>query len=158
VLSQSEPGDRLLTAVCVAGEVSGDLLELDVAVAGHPPPLILRRDQPCAEVLASGTLIGFEQVTFASAKLSLDPGESFVLYTDGLTDAHAPREFVVAEELCRRADELDRSDLGGVLDSLLDRASVEGTGLPRDDIALLGIQFAPRSPRGAGSLAAARHG
>jgi PAS domain S-box-containing protein len=158
VLSQSEPGDRLLTAVCVAGEVSGDLLELDVAVAGHPPPLILRRDQPCAEVLASGTLIGFEQVTFASAKLSLDPGESFVLYTDGLTDAHAPREFVVAEELCRRADELDRSDLGGVLDSLLDRASVEGSGLPRDDIALLGIQFAPRSPRGAGSLAAARHG
>ncbi|HEY7629209.1 MAG TPA: SpoIIE family protein phosphatase [Thermoleophilaceae bacterium] len=158
VLGQSEPGDRLLTAVCLAGEESGDKLELEMAIAGHPPPLLMRRDQPCTEWGSAGTLIGFEHVTFTSSQMSLEPGELLVLYTDGLTDAHAPRQFVVAEELCRRADQLDRTNLGDVLDSLLDRASSGGNDPPRDDIALLGMQFAPRTPRGANPLLAAQRG
>jgi PAS domain S-box-containing protein len=158
VLAQSEPGDRLLTAVCLAGEVSGDVLELEVAIGGHPAPLVMRHDQPCTEWGGSGTLIGFEHVTFSSATLTLEPGELVVLYTDGLTDAHAPRQFVVAEELCARADELDRTSLGDVLDSLLDRASGPRNDLPRDDIALLGLQFAPRAAQGAGALVAAQRG
>ncbi|HEY1595236.1 MAG TPA: SpoIIE family protein phosphatase [Thermoleophilaceae bacterium] len=158
VLAQSEPGDRLLTAICLSGQVSGDVLELEVAIGGHPAPLVMRHDQPCAEWGTSGTLIGFEHVTFSSATLTLEPGELVVLYTDGLTDAHAPRQFVVAEELCARADELDRTDLGDVLDSLLARASGPRNELPRDDIAVLGIQFAPRAARGASALTAAQRG
>jgi PAS domain S-box-containing protein len=151
VLAYSEPADRLLTAICVAGEVSGEVLELEVAAAGHPPPLLMRQGQPCEELGASGTLIGFEQVTFTSLSVTLEPEELLVLYTDGLTDAHAPRRFVMSEDLCRRADELDRSNLGDVLDSLLDRASGSSNELPRDDIALLGLQFAPHTVRGGGA-------
>jgi serine phosphatase RsbU (regulator of sigma subunit) len=158
VLAQGEAGDRLLTAICIAGEVSGDVLELEVAIAGHPAPLVMRHHQPCAEWGNTGTLIGFDNVTFTSATLTLEPGELIILYTDGLTDAHAPRQFVASEELCARADELDRSDLGDVLDSLLDRASGPRDDLPRDDIALLGIQFAPRAARGADALMAAQRG
>lgn len=156
VLGQSEPGDRLLTAVCLSGEETGGMLELEVAIAGHPPPLLMRRDQPCTEWGSSGTLIGFEHVTFTSSHLTLEAGELLVLYTDGLTDAHAPRQFVVTEELCRRVDEIDRASLGDVLDSLLDRANSGGNDLPRDDIALLGMQFAPRVARGANPLAVAQ--
>jgi serine phosphatase RsbU (regulator of sigma subunit) len=151
VLAHSEPSDRLLTAICVAGEVSGEVLELEVAAAGHPPPLLMRQGQPCEELGVSGMLIGFEQVTFTSLSVTLEPEELLVLYTDGLTDAHAPRRFVMSEDLCRRADELDRSNLGDVLDSLLDRASGSSNELPRDDIALLGLQFAPRTVRGGGA-------
>jgi PAS domain S-box-containing protein len=158
VLGQSEPGDRLLTAVCLAGEESGEKLELEMAIAGHPPPLLMRRDQPCTEWGSAGTLIGFEHVTFTSSHMSLEPGELLILYTDGLTDAHAPRQFVVAEELCRRADKLDRTNLGDLLDSLLERASSGVNDPPRDDIALLGMQFAPRMPRGASPLLAAQRG
>src|SRR5207248_2234090 len=60
VLAQSEPGDRLLTAACVAGSVNGDALELELAIAGHPSPLLMRRDDPCREWGSSGPLIGFE--------------------------------------------------------------------------------------------------
>jgi PAS domain S-box-containing protein len=143
VLSQSEPGDRLLTAACIAGTVTDGALDLELAIAGHPHPLLMRHDQPCAEWGPSGPLIGFENARFASKKVGLEPGELLVLYTDGLTDAHAPRRVVVAEDLCRQADLLDRSSLGDVLDWLLESAGAEQNDLPRDDIALLGIQFAP---------------
>jgi serine phosphatase RsbU (regulator of sigma subunit) len=155
VLAQSERGDRLLTAICLSGEENGDSLEVEMAIAGHPPPLLMRRDQPCTEWGSAGTLIGFDHVTFTSSQLSLEPGELLVLYTDGLTDAHAPHQFVVTEELCKRVDELDRTDLGDLLDGLLDGARKSGGELPRDDIALLGMQFAPRMARGANTLLAA---
>ena len=60
------------------------------------------------------------------------------------------------EELCRLADLLDRSSLADVLDWLLDSAGAEDTDLPRDDIALLGLQFAPRTVRGADPLVSAQ--
>lgn len=158
VLSQNDPGERLLTAACVAGAVNGDRLELELAIAGHPPPLLLRHDHPCAEWGSSGPLIGFDATTFVSDTVTLEPGELLVLYTDGLTDAHAPRRFLVAEELCRLADTLDRPNLGDMLDWLLDSAGAEQSDLPRDDIALLGMQFAPRTLRGADRLASAQRG
>jgi serine phosphatase RsbU (regulator of sigma subunit) len=158
VLAQSEPGDRLLTAVCVRGEVNDSVLELEMAIAGHPAPLVMRGGRPCEEWRAAGTLIGFEAMTFASSKLSLEPGDLLVLYTDGLTDAHAPRRFVIAEQLCRLMDGMDRSDLAEVLDSLLSSAGGGDAGLPRDDIALLGIQFAPLMTRGSSPLVATRQG
>ena len=156
VLSQSEPGDRLLTAVCVAGKVSGDVLELDVAVAGHPPPLILRRDQPCAEVGASGTLIGFEQVTFASAKLTPRPRRAVRALHRWPHRCSRParvRGRGGAVPASRRAGPRRPRRRARLPARPRER---RGKRLPRDDIALLGIQFAPRSPRGAGSLAAAR--
>ena len=156
VLAQIEPGVRLLTAVCIAGEVRGRLLELEVAIAGHPAPLVMRHNHPCEEWGVSGTLIGFEHATFPSSTLTLEPGELLVLYTDGLTDAHAPRQFVVADELCKRADQLDRTDLADVLDSLLAGAGASSMELPRDDIALLGIQFSPPRSAGEGAAAAPR--
>jgi PAS domain S-box-containing protein len=156
VLAQSEPGDRLLTVACVAGSVNGDALELELAIAGHPSPLLMRQDEPCREWGSSGPLIGFENASFGSDSVALEPGDLVVLYTDGLTDAHAPRHFLVVEELCRQADELDRTVLGDVLDWMLDSARTEEDELPRDDIALLGLQFAPRTVRDANRLATAQ--
>jgi PAS domain S-box-containing protein len=156
VLSQSEPGDRLLTAACVAGAVNGETLDLELAIAGHPPPLLMRHDQPCMEWGTLGPLIGFDNAQLSSSRLALEPGDLLVLYTDGLTDAHAPRRFLVVEELCRLADLLDRSSLADVLDWLLDSAGAEDINLPRDDIALLGLQFAPRTVRGANRLVSAQ--
>jgi serine phosphatase RsbU (regulator of sigma subunit) len=152
VLIQSELGDRLLTVACLTGEVRGNALELELAIAGHPPPLLARHDQPCVEWGTSGPLIGLGESDFNSEKVSLDPGELLVLYTDGLTDAHAPRRFVAPGELCRLLDDLNGSDVGDVLDHLLARASRGADARPRDDIALLGLHFAPRTVRGADTL------
>jgi PAS domain S-box-containing protein len=156
VLAQSELVERLLTAACIVGEVKGDRLELEVAIAGHPAPLLARRDRPCEEWGSAGPLIGFEDATFSGDRLTLEPGELLVLYTDGLTDAHAPHTFIRSEDLCRSVDALERWSLGDVLDRLLARAAQNDDNIPRDDIALLGLQFAPRAVRSASPLATAQ--
>jgi PAS domain S-box-containing protein len=156
VIGQSEPGDRLLTAACIAGAVHDDRLELELSIAGHPPALLARRGQPCAEWGSPRPLIGLENADFGTETLTLEPGELLVLYTDGLTDANAPRAFVGPGDLCRLMDELPgETSLGDVLDRLLARAGGEAGDAPRDDIALLGMHFAPRTERGANALLAA---
>jgi PAS domain S-box-containing protein len=158
VLAQSDLGERLLTAICLCGQAKGDRLELEMAIAGHPAPLLVRRDQPCVEWGSSGPLIGFEHSDFSSDSIALEAGEVLVLYTDGLTDAHAPRRFVRSEDLCRSVDKLERLSVGEILDGLLARAGDTAGDVPRDDIALLGLAFAPRTAAGAASLAETHSG
>ncbi len=62
---------------------------LDYANAGHDQPLVVSSDGqtrvlPTTGGIAMGVLPGFE---YESATLQLEPGDSFVSYTDGVTDA-----------------------------------------------------------------------
>jgi serine phosphatase RsbU (regulator of sigma subunit) len=61
-----------------------------VVNAGHPCPLILRRDGRLEEFgrSKSGLPLGImEDYQYESAETVLEPGETVVLYTDGVTDA-----------------------------------------------------------------------
>ncbi|GGS72792.1 hypothetical protein GCM10010156_34600 [Planobispora rosea] len=63
-------------------------LRVGLTSAGHPPPLILRRDGTVEESSALGTLLGvFDDVTVASSGVELAPGELCLLYSDGITEA-----------------------------------------------------------------------
>jgi serine phosphatase RsbU (regulator of sigma subunit) len=60
---------------------------LTVSLGGHPPPLLRRADGEVLEIGRSGSLLGiFEPVLFEST-VDIEPGDTLVLYTDGLTDA-----------------------------------------------------------------------
>ena len=57
-----------------------------IALAGHPPPLVLRRGA-VETVAAEGTIIGsFEHEQYSTTTVALDPGETIVFYSDGMTD------------------------------------------------------------------------
>jgi sigma-B regulation protein RsbU (phosphoserine phosphatase) len=61
---------------------------LAVASGGHPPPLRLRRGQTPEPIRAEGALLGvFEEAAFEQTELVLRPGDSLLLYTDGITDS-----------------------------------------------------------------------
>lgn len=61
----------------------------EVAAAGHPPPLLLRRDGSSTWLDSTGRGTGYPQAgTDRVAAGRLAPGDTLLLYTDGLVEAH----------------------------------------------------------------------
>jgi serine phosphatase RsbU (regulator of sigma subunit) len=89
ILREGLPGDRFITMV-LARLVprAGDGLRLDLACAGHPPPLVARRDGSVEEVWCGGPLLGIDAAPrYRTRHVDLAPEELAVLYTDGLSEA-----------------------------------------------------------------------
>ncbi|GAA3763184.1 PP2C family protein-serine/threonine phosphatase [Salinactinospora qingdaonensis] len=63
-------------------------LDLELASGGHPCPLILHRDGTVTDVVLRGMFVGaLRQAVFDSVALTLAPGETLLLYSDGVTEA-----------------------------------------------------------------------
>ncbi|MGY5126096.1 PP2C family protein-serine/threonine phosphatase [Streptomyces nigrescens] len=66
----------------------GGAVRLRVTSAGHPAPLVVRVDGWVEEADTRGSLVGaLPEVTSTTAPLDLAPGESCLLWTDGITEA-----------------------------------------------------------------------
>ncbi|MEV7323148.1 SpoIIE family protein phosphatase [Streptomyces sp. NPDC093970] len=79
---------RFATLVLASAARRGDLVDLRVTSGGHPAPLIVRQDGTVEEADTRGTLVGaMPHVHARTASVVLAPGESCVLYTDGITEA-----------------------------------------------------------------------
>ena len=67
-------------------------LELFVARAGHPEPIIVHSDKSVDLLKPEGPLLGIiENAEFELQKIQLKPGDRFMLYSDGLEDSIAGR-------------------------------------------------------------------
>jgi sigma-B regulation protein RsbU (phosphoserine phosphatase) len=67
----------------------GGSAELLMACAGHPEPLLTRRDGTLEAISCGGPIAGvMPDATYTSTRIHLHPGDTLLLYTDGVTDAH----------------------------------------------------------------------
>lgn len=84
-----EHASRFVTAVIAVLAPGPDGWHAEVASAGHPRPLVRRAaGGDVEEVPASGLLLGIvEAAGYGSTRLELGPGDSLVMFTDGLTEA-----------------------------------------------------------------------
>jgi GAF domain-containing protein len=83
-------------ATLVYGVLDGDNLELILARAGHPPPLVYRSSTKTVEALESieGSILGaFEDQDYSESLFKLESGDVFLLYTDGLIEARGEAGF-----------------------------------------------------------------
>ncbi len=77
--------DQFVTAAYV--HLDSQLREFRYSAAGHPPMLLLRGGK-VLEIIENGLILAaFDFATFANAVHPLEPGDRFLLYTDGLVDA-----------------------------------------------------------------------
>ena len=79
-----------------------EALELRVANAGHPPPLMFSTTrQTSDEIDVNGIALGvLPHQSYETAKIPLAPGDRIVIYSDGVTEAEAPDgELFSAERL-----------------------------------------------------------
>ena len=59
--------------------------------AGQNPPMIRRRDGRYERLGGTGVALGmFEHSTFGAVDTTLEPGETLVMYSDGITEAEDP--------------------------------------------------------------------
>jgi serine phosphatase RsbU (regulator of sigma subunit) len=89
ILVEERRAALFITALCCYVDTrSGSLV---VANAGHEPPLIIRDGtMSLDEVAVGGPLLGaFPSIALDEARVTLAPGDTLVLYTDGVTDARA---------------------------------------------------------------------
>jgi serine phosphatase RsbU (regulator of sigma subunit) len=135
------------TAVLVLLEPRGHRVDVTVAAAGHPPAVVVRADRRIEE-LGEGTLLGMiAGVRSEDVSTHLDPGDALALYTDGLTEANAPRRILTVDEVTAPLRSRSPRTAQQVVDALLD--PITGNGDVRDDIAILAA-LAPRAGRTTG--------
>ncbi|MET9392998.1 PP2C family protein-serine/threonine phosphatase [Streptomyces sp. NPDC006624] len=79
---------RFATLVMASVRRRGGRAQLRLTSAGHLPPLVVRTDGRVEEMACRGTLIGaLPVVTATSVETVLEPGDTCLLYTDGITEA-----------------------------------------------------------------------
>jgi serine phosphatase RsbU (regulator of sigma subunit)/anti-sigma regulatory factor (Ser/Thr protein kinase) len=134
-LLRHAPEQRFCTLVYAAFEPARGRLE--IASGGHPPPLLLRGGT--VETLgSSGTILGImDDPPLTDRQVALEPGDTVVFYTDGVTDAHAPERMLSHEQLAAALEECSGKSPAEVANHIEALALGGIDGPPRDDIAIV---------------------
>jgi PAS domain S-box-containing protein len=117
------------------------------ATAGHPLPIVARADGTASDFGTHGPLLGvFDDIEVTTSTTVLEPGDSLLLYTDGVTDV-APPYGLTPDEATDIVARAAASTL--TAEELADRLQAELTSiLPiaarNDDTALLILRVTPR--------------
>jgi len=126
------------TLVCLRARASG---EIEICNAGHPPPLIIRT-RGIERVNATGLPIGmFCSEQFASETVQLEPGETLLLYTDGLLEAqNASGADYGIDRLLGLVAGAARPPGATVAHCLKDLISFRGPVMPTDDLTIMAVR------------------
>jgi hypothetical protein len=83
------PANPRFATLALASVVrDGPRVRLRVTSAGHQPPVVVRRSGEVEEVPTRGTLVGaFRRIESVTVDVVLEPGETCVFFTDGVTEA-----------------------------------------------------------------------
>jgi len=135
--------DLMATALCIA--IDRDTGEIEVASAGHPPPLVIQAGVG-ARFIDDGRAVPLgtaDPVAYKDASGHLEPGSTLVLYTDGLVER---RDTSLDDRLAQLVTVASVADgeLGDVCDQLLE--GILGGNRPADDVAVLAIRLEPSEP------------
>lgn len=129
------------------GIIGGDGA-LEYIKAGHPSPLLLRKGQ-VSELYTEGSFpVGLiPEAEFTSARVQLEPGDTLVLFSDGVTEAEDPNHNLFeVSGLCEVLARQNGASVEEVQQSVLDAVRGFTRGAHQsDDLTLLVVRY--RSPQ-----------
>lgn len=140
VLNREYSGPDLRFSTVITGLLApeGDGFAVKLATGGHPPALLVRADGSVEyQHIPGGQLVGpLRDAHFASIELRLDPGDTLLLYTDGLIEARTPRGRYNEQALREHVADLAVTTAPELVTELTRLLAGFGSGLD-DDTALL---------------------
>lgn len=136
---QAQPADADLCTVCV---VRLQHRTITVALAGHPHPLLIDRDGESRMLGRSGTLLGMlDPVEVHETSEAIAPGQTLLLYTDGVPEARRGDDLLGEDGLRELARSAPALSLDGLLDHVESGALAHAGGSLRDDLAMLALRL-----------------
>jgi len=132
--------ERFCTVVLAVLRPAGPNWQVTLSVGGHPPPVLVGGDAPPRTLVRRGPLVGvFASAQYADDTVVLHPGETLVVYTDGVTEARGPDGDYYGEErlltTLASSDVLPRMLVEGLV---ADAVAWQGP-VTRDDIAVVAV-------------------
>jgi serine phosphatase RsbU (regulator of sigma subunit) len=102
---------------------------LNYVNAGHNPPLLIRKDGTLETLEEGGMVLGlFEAVPYADGTAQLHPGDTLVVFSDGVTETWAPTGEEFGDDglagVCRQGRGLEAATLQEAILKELDRFAV----------------------------------
>jgi sigma-B regulation protein RsbU (phosphoserine phosphatase) len=135
-LSSASPG-RL--ASVFHGTLDLEVGTLRYANAGHLPPLVRKRDGSWRALEATGMVLGaMDRAAYGEGTVRIDPGDVFVLYSDGITEAqNGSGEFFEASRMTSVIDGYLDAPVQAAASAIADEVSRFAPGDPSDDRTLV---------------------
>ena len=123
------PSNRFATGVIAHLDDDGTLT---IANAGHPPPLIVRNDGTIDAIDPTGPVLGIlPKSKWVSTTTHVEPGETIVLYSDGVSEACVGGEELGVEGLRQMLSTTKMSELLAKLDEVRDDVTLVTVARPR---------------------------
>jgi PAS domain S-box-containing protein len=139
-----QQGDRRFCTVAYARfDPTPDGVRATIAAGGHPLPLALRAADTPLEVGTPGTLLGVvADPDIEDVAIELEPGDSLVLFTDGVTEARAPKQVFGTRDLARFVGEHEPLRAEAIAQRIERGALSAHAEEPRDDVAIVVVKVA----------------
>ncbi|ABW10000.1 protein serine phosphatase with GAF(s) sensor(s) [Parafrankia sp. EAN1pec] len=141
LLTQHPDSERFLTVAYMAVDRSRRNRTLALCSAGHTPVLLRGRDGTVTPIGSHGLVLGvFEDPELTTSRPRFGPGDTILLYTDGVTEARRGNDQYGDDRL--RALLAATDPAAGRLTATIEAAVLDfADGPPQDDIAILAIHF-----------------
>ncbi len=135
-------GTLFLTAADLSFRLDGDTASVTVCRAGHPHPLLVRASGAVEELGGPGTILGvFDDPPLVDRESALAPGDTVVVFTDGLTEARQGTSLLGEERLRDAAARCAGMEVEEAATHLLRTASDFAGGRLRDDVAVVIVRI-----------------
>lgn len=132
--------ERFCTAVVLRLRRVGEDWQVVVGNGGHPAPVLVEHGREPRLCGGSGQLLGIlESGTFEEERLTLRPGDTLVLYTDGVTEGRLGTELYGDDRLLAALADAD-GDAGRLVEHLVADVLHFQDGVARDDIAVVAVR------------------
>jgi PAS domain S-box-containing protein len=146
-LRRQPPGADLCTVCLVTMALAPEHARLTVALAGHPPPLLIDPSGEATQIGRTGTLLGIlDPIKITESTAELHAGHTLLLYTDGVPDAGQAGRRLGEDGLIELCGQARQRTLHDLLKHIEHAALEQAGGSLHDDIALLGLRLFNPAP------------